>query len=203
VTQDTEVPVPRLDDKAGAELPPLDGTPTQAEPDASAPVRRRRRRRTQPKPEATEAAGPNVDADEQQFAQALAMGFEFGGRIAAGIKGDHWRFSTEETATLGAVWAKALHPYMGSIAPYAPFIVATIVTAGYMMPRIQQDRLNAAENAGRITARQLNVVEPPVAAPPGPTPDIQPPPAPAESIGATNARRRAGNRTPEHPPGVS
>ena len=212
---ETEVPVPQLDESATIDLPPLDSVAAPEPTTTEAPKKRRRRRKQQPEPTPQPEAEP-VSAEEANFAQALAMGFDFGGRIAAGMRGDHWRFTAEEVNTLGAVWAKALHPYMGRLAPYTPFIVATVVTAGVMMPKIQQDRLLRAEP---INARRL-----PLAAVDGPSPaavtetiattrddgawkpdhiiapELEPPEPQPDTLGGAAAQRR--RRRNQNPPGI-
>lgn len=213
---DAEVPVPKQGDAVGVELPPLAGSEpvTGDVSDGPAvdgePKKRRRRRRTTAKPAETASdAPPSAEVQEAQLAQAITMGFEFGGRLAAGMRGDHWLFKPDETEMLGSVWAKALHPYMGAMAPYTPILVATIVTAGYMVPRIQEDRRIASERriAGpvrieRATASVADVAVSVTNNGAADHPELRPSePAPG-TLGAETVQRsrRRGNT---NPPGIS
>ena len=207
MTTDAEVPVPKLDESTPqTELPGLDSQP---EASTEQPKRRRRRRRTTQPEQPVASPEEQASQEEQQFAQALAMGFDFGGQIVAGLRGAHWKFKPEEVNTLGAVWAKALHPYMGSLAPYTPFIVATIVTAGVMFPRVQQDRLIRAENAGIIPIQRAQIVatvpaENVAPADNGSSPELNPPEPMPGTLGAEQVKRTRRRGTgSENPPGIS
>lgn len=198
--RDVDVPVPDLDATRVTDIPPLGDTTEPTERDTAQPEQKQKRRYRKRKAAQTDqpaAAGPEVE--EAQFAQALAMGFDFGGRIASGIRGDHWLFKPEETAVLGQVWASALIPYMGSIAPYTPFLVAIIVTAGTLMPRVQTDR---AINGGRLAAiRSMPALEREPSTN-GPEPlDLRATPLGVDTLGGAAMKRNRRNR--ENPPGIS
>lgn len=210
--QENEIPVPGMENRpTSADLPPLasQAAATESAAPATEPPKKRRKRGPNKAKAATAPVETPVDpnAEKGALAQALAMGFTFGGKIAAASRGDHWLFSDDDARLLGAVWADALHPYMATVAPYMPFVTGVIVTAGVMMPKVQEDKrltasrtlpiAPAAQPAPRAeVARTLAVVEtPPVPndAPPGAFGDntgIAPPPPENGTVAARQPRRR-------------
>lgn len=120
-------------------------TPDGTQPEA-APAPKRRRKRGPNKPKTAAVTGdisdPNKERQElAQLSEALGASFQMTGNIIASVRGsDHWKVSGEEAKNLGDVWAVALRPYMGAMAPYMPFVAATVVTVGVFAPKVRRDR---------------------------------------------------------------
>lgn len=70
------------------------------------------------------------------IAGMLAKTFDLGAKLLARKRGDHWRISEEEAATLGEAWAAPLTPYLAQLAEYSPWIVAAMATVNVVAPRL-------------------------------------------------------------------
>ena len=131
------IPVPDLGTPEPSEqLPPV------IEPDAiltGADIPRRRRRKSAPPP--PPEPPPHVASPDEQKAisAALGMGWRVLFQIIASKRGEHWTLSENDEKLLGDTWATALEPYLASSAKYMPLALATLATAGVVVPRIQQD----------------------------------------------------------------
>jgi hypothetical protein len=109
------------------------------------PVKRRRRyRRKTTEPDIAEEVTMSED-ERLAFAVALGVAFRSVGNIVASRRGPHWQFTEQEEALLGDQWATALAPFMGGSSKYVPLAMACIITAGTIVPRLERDRINAAE----------------------------------------------------------
>jgi len=145
------IPVPDLGTPA-----PEGALPPVIEPDAIVPEypRPRSRRRKGPPPPEPAPAPHVANAEEKQaIAKALGMGWRILFQLVASKRGEHWALSEQDEAALGNVWADALEPYLATSAKYMPIAIATLVTTGVVVPRVQQD----AALAGVVMPEQTKI----------------------------------------------
>ena len=61
------------------------------------------------------------------------LGFD---KIAQFTHFEAWKLETEESTRLGEIWSPILNKYLPQVIPYTPEIVAVIVTAEIILPRV-------------------------------------------------------------------
>lgn len=148
------IPVPDLGTPEPSEqLPPV------VEPDAiltGHDIPRRRRRKSTPPPPPEPASHVASVEEKTAIAAALGMGWRVLFQIVASKRGEHWTLSEGDEKLLGETWATALEPYLATSAKYMPIAIATLATAGVVVPRVQRD----AELAGTPMPEHLSGIRP-------------------------------------------
>lgn len=145
----------------------------------------------------TDELPPGVSREEMnQLGGALALSFGIASTFAATTWGKHWELSGEETDKLGSAWAPVLAPYLAGLGAAAPWVTATLVTGGILLPHAMA-HLAARDNPQLPPAP--DPIEPPTREPDLPREGVPPPPptGPAAPVGGNKIRPPKGKKAPE------
>lgn len=80
----------------------------------------------------------------------FALALSIGSRFVAAQRGPHWVFKDDESKNVGDAWAVVAAPYASRLKTFVPWALAIGVTWKALEPRLEQDKVLAAESAPEV-----------------------------------------------------